>query len=69
MNTKEAAMEILDCMTEQQLQEFVHFFRSILEVPNAETKAAMDEVEKMKQHPEQYPGYTDIDDMMKDLLQ
>ena len=56
-------------MTEQQLQEFVHFFRSILEVPNAETKAAMDEVEKMKQHPEQYPGYTDIDDMMKDLLQ
>lgn len=29
----------------------------------------MDEVEEMKKHPEQYPGYTDIDEMMRDLLQ
>lgn len=38
------------------------------EMPNAETIAAMEEVEAMKQHPEQYPGYDDIEEMMRDLL-
>lgn len=37
------------------------------EMPNAETIAAMEEVEVMKQHPEQYPGFTEVDAMMQKL--
>jgi addiction module antitoxin, RelB/DinJ family len=35
--------------------------------PNAETKAAMDEVRMMKKDPSSYKGYTDVDEMMKEL--
>ncbi len=38
------------------------------EVPNAETLAAMKEVEEMKKNPGVYKGDTDIDQMMKKLL-
>lgn len=34
---------------------------------NAETEAAFAEVEEMKKHPEQYKGYTDIDELFEDL--
>ena len=36
-------------------------------IPNAETKAAMDEVRMMKKDPSSYKGYTDVDEMMKEL--
>ncbi len=38
------------------------------EIPNAETSAALNEVEDMKAHPENYQSYKDVDAMMKDLL-
>lgn len=38
------------------------------DIPNAETVAAIEEVEEMKKHPEKYKGYTDVDEMMRDLL-
>lgn len=38
------------------------------EVPNAETLEAMEEIKRMEAHPEQYKGYTDVDEMMRDLL-
>lgn len=38
------------------------------EVPNADTIAAMEEVEEMKKHPEMYKSYTDADKMMEDIL-
>ncbi len=34
---------------------------------NKETEAAFAEIEQMKQHPEQYKGYTDIDELFEDL--
>jgi DNA-damage-inducible protein J len=37
-------------------------------VPNAETIAAIDEVEKMKQNPQAYKGYDNVDEMMTELL-
>ena len=37
-------------------------------VPNSETIAAIDEVEKMKLNPQCYKGYNDVDEMMKELL-
>lgn len=39
------------------------------EVPNADTIAAMKESEEMAKHPERYKGYTDVDEMMRDLLE
>lgn len=39
------------------------------EVPNADTIAAMKEAEEMRKHPENYRGYTDVDEMMKDLME
>lgn len=38
------------------------------EVPNAETLAAIEEVQKMKKHPDKFKGYTNIDEMFKELL-
>ena len=34
---------------------------------NAETEKAFAEIEEMKKHPEQYKGYTDIDELFEDL--
>lgn len=38
------------------------------EVPNTITLAAMKEIEEMRKHPEVYKGYTDVDEMMGDIL-
>ena len=37
-------------------------------VPNAETLAAIEEVNEMKRHPERYKGYTDVDEMFRERL-
>ena len=39
-----------------------------LDTPNAQTLAAMEEVEQMKKDPSIGKRYTDIDEMMKELL-
>jgi DNA-damage-inducible protein J len=38
------------------------------EIPNEETLEAFKEVEEMKKNPSLYKGYTDVDEMMEDLL-
>ena len=38
------------------------------EIPNEDTIEALAEVEEMERHPDKYKGYTDIDEMMKELL-
>lgn len=42
--------------------------RSETELPNAETREAIDEVRRMKANPALGKAYTDIDAMMKELL-
>ena len=37
-------------------------------IPNQETVEAIKEVELMKENPEQYKAYSDVDKMMKDIL-
>lgn len=44
-------------------------FNISMEVPNAETRAAIEEVRKMKENPSMGKSYTDIDQMMEELLQ
>jgi DNA-damage-inducible protein J len=36
--------------------------------PNDETLAAIEEVRHMKENPDAYKGYTDVDQMMRELL-
>jgi DNA-damage-inducible protein J len=43
-------------------------FEITMETPNAETIAAMQEVEQMKKNPSIGKSYTNVDQMMKDLL-
>jgi len=38
------------------------------DIPNAETKAAMEEVRAMRKDPSSGKGYTDVDEMMRELL-
>lgn len=48
----------------------VRYMKSVIqyETPNAETIAAIQEVEEMKKNPSLYKGYNDVDEMMRDLL-
>ena len=69
MSTKEMLIEHLDDLTESQQQSLLLFLLSMTNQNlNAESLAAMQEVEDMERHPEQYKTYTDIDELMKDLL-
>jgi DNA-damage-inducible protein J len=43
-------------------------FEISMDVPNAETIAALEEVEQMKKNPSLGKTYTDVDQMMKELL-
>ena len=43
-------------------------FEITTEIPNAETRAAMREVEAMKKHPELYKGYQNVQEMFEDIL-
>lgn len=43
-------------------------FRISMEIPNEETREAIEEVRKMKQDPSLGKSYTDVDEMMKELL-
>lgn len=38
------------------------------EVPNAATLAVLKEVEDMKKNPSKYRSYSDVDEMMEDIL-
>ena len=50
--------------------DLVRYMQSVIEheIPNTETMKAIKEVEIMKAHPENYKGYTDVDEMMEKLL-
>lgn len=65
MSTKEDAIEILNCMTEEQLDAFVHFFRSIMEIPNVETRKAIEDV---KQGRNIVGTFSSVEEMMEELL-
>ncbi|MDR0220575.1 MAG: type II toxin-antitoxin system RelB/DinJ family antitoxin [Lachnospiraceae bacterium] len=43
-------------------------FKIAKDIPNAETIAAIEEVETMKKNPSLGKAYTDVDEMMRELL-
>ena len=52
----------------QAVREQAIPFRIGEPVPNAETREALAEAEQMKKAPDAYRGYTDVDQMMQELL-
>ncbi len=71
MSTKELAYSLIDRLDEKQLDALVVILEGMsggYEEPNTETAEALDEVKDMKQHPENYKGYDDVDEMFKELL-
>lgn len=43
-------------------------FNISMEIPNPETRAAIEEVQQMKENPSMGKSYTDVDQMMEELL-
>lgn len=58
----------LIAFTKQSVREQRIPFVLSRNVPNAETIAAIEEVEKMKLAPQDYRGFDDVDEMMTELL-
>jgi DNA-damage-inducible protein J len=58
----------LIAFTKQAVREQRIPFNISRNVPNAETIIAINDVENMKNNPEGYKGYDDVDEMMKILL-
>lgn len=71
MSTREIAYSILDRLSDEQIAAFIMLFGGYIssdEIPNEDTLEAFSEVEEMKKNPDKFKGYTDVDEMMKDLL-
>ncbi len=58
----------LIAFTKQAVREQRIPFNLSRNIPNAETVAAIKEVEEMKQNPQQHKGYDNVDEMMTELL-
>ena len=43
-------------------------FEISADIPNEETREALEEGKRILEHPELYKNYTDVDELMKDLL-
>lgn len=71
MSTREIAYSILDRLSDEQIAAFIMLFGGYIssdEIPNEDTLEALSEVEEMKKNPNEFKGYTDVDEMMKELL-
>lgn len=64
MSTKEKALNILEFMTEEQLQGFVMMFSSIVNVPNAETLSRMEDIENGRNVSK---AFDSVEELMEDL--
>lgn len=51
----------------RQEQELLAKLKMKLHIPNEETIAAIEEVEKMKKNPSHYKGYASVEELMEDL--
>lgn len=67
MSTREYAYCLIDMLSEEQLETFIAFLRSITEIPNEETRQAMLEADRIAKDPS-VKGYTDVDKMFEELL-
>ncbi len=67
MSTRDAALNIVNLMTEEQLRGFVSLFQGLVsDIPNDETVAAMEEAEEMLRDSDA-PRFTSVDDLFEEL--
>ena len=67
MSTREYAYNLIDMLSEDQLDAFIAFLRSITEIPNEETQQAMLESERIAHDPT-VKSYTDVHEMLEEIL-
>ncbi len=67
MSDRERAIELINNASEDCILYVISYLQNA-ETLNSETLEAMAEVEEMKRNPSRYKGYTDVDEMMKELL-
>ena len=69
MSTREIAFNILDRMTERQLESFVQLFSEIAvdEIPNEDTLQAMKETEDILSGKVKAKGYNSAKELFEDL--
>ncbi len=67
MSDRERAIELINNASEDCILYVISYLQNA-ETLNSETLEAMAEVEEMKRNPSLYKGYTDVDEMMKELL-
>jgi hypothetical protein len=68
ISVREFAYRCVDNMTEQQMLEFIRDQIGLDDIPNQETLEALEELQYMKEHPEEYKSYKSVDEMFKDIL-
>ena len=67
MATKDIALNIVNMMSEEQLQSFVILFQGIVsDIPNDETISAMQEAENMLKDPDAMK-FDSVDDLFAEL--
>lgn len=69
MATTNITIRIDEELKKQAVREQRIPFNLSRNLPNAETFAAFEEVEKMKLNPQDYKSYNDVDEMMRELLE
>lgn len=69
MSTRDKVIRKIGLLNEEQLEGLLAFLNCFVSDDefNDETLKAFAEVEEMKKHPEQYKGYTDVDDLFDEL--
>ena len=68
MSTKELLIQSINDLTEEQQQSLLMFLLTMTQqsVP-PETLDAIQEVSEMKQNPDAFQGYTDMEALIKDM--
>lgn len=66
MSTREYAYSLIDMLSEEQLETFIAFLRSITDIPNEETQQAMLEADRIAKDPS-VKDYTDVHKMFEEI--
>ncbi len=67
MSTREYAYNLIDMLSDEQLDAFIRFIESMTEIPNAETQQAILESDRIAKDPS-VKSYTDVHEMFGEIL-
>lgn len=68
MSTKEMAYSCIDCMSEQQMLEFIRDQLGLDDIPNQETLEAFAELKHIEEHPDEYKRYVSFEAAIADIM-